>query len=42
MSDNLISPNKEFSNNAHIKSIGQYQDLYNKSIWALLSFKQGT
>ena len=32
MSDNLISPNKEFSNNAHIKSIGQYQDLYNKSI----------
>tara|TARA_B110000438_G_C15813312_1_gene650734 strand:- start:1734 stop:3671 length:1938 start_codon:yes stop_codon:yes gene_type:complete len=32
MSDNLFSPKKEFSVNAHISSIEQYQDLYNKSI----------
>ena len=32
MSDNLFSPNKEFSDNAYINSIGQYQDLYKKSI----------
>ena len=32
MSDKLFSPKKEFSVNAHISSIEQYQDLYNKSI----------
>ena len=33
MSDNLFSPNKEFSDNADINSIGQYHDLYKKSIY---------
>jgi len=32
MSDNLFSPNKEFSNNADINSVSQYQELYKKSI----------
>ena len=32
MSDNLFSPNEEFSNNAHINSISEYQELYKKSI----------
>ena len=32
MSDNLFSPNKEFSDNAYFKSLDQYNDLYNQSI----------
>ena len=32
MSTNLFSPNKEFSNNADINSVSQYQELYKKSI----------
>ena len=33
MSDNIFSPNEEFSNNAYINSISEYQELYKKSLY---------